>query len=505
MIMEVKALLSRLGVLVLFLVGAITDLSGQEESKPDLRNSVVKIHATKRLPFMYRPWIKQPPQETSGSGVVLDGNRVLTNAHVVMHSSQVYVQGYQSADRVPAKIVILAPGMDLAILSVSKKSFFKNRPPLEWKEHLPRIRDKVAVFGYPLGGSELSASEGIVSRIEMAGYYYDSSGLRIQIDAALNPGNSGGPAVSDGKIVGLVFSMLKEAENVGYLIPTEEVNMFLEDVSDSTYDGKSRFSGIIFPLENSALRDHLGVAEEMTGILVTRSRDTTSTNPLKRWDVITHVGEHAIQNDGRVSVTENLRLLFTYQVPKLARDGILAMTVFREGKEQKLRVPAPRTRNRLIPHMLNSYPRYFIYGPLVFSQATQEFVSAAGSAQLRMTANSNPLTLRLHDSPAFEGEELVVIASSMFPHAITKGYSNPIGQAVGSINGVKIKNLVHLVETLRDLKDESLVIEFEGRLGSNLVFNREEMNVATEEILNENGIRYQSSKDLGRIWVTDTR
>ena len=59
------------------------------------------------------------------------------------------------------------------------------------------------VYGYPIGGKEQSVTEGIVSRIEYSRMYYDVYGLRIQIDAALNAGNSGGPAISNKKIVGL--------------------------------------------------------------------------------------------------------------------------------------------------------------------------------------------------------------------------------------------------------------------------------------------------------------
>src|SRR5688572_9891337 len=58
---------------------------------PAVENSVVKIFAMKRFPDVFRPWTKQPPQETTGSGVVIEGNRILTNAHVVAYASQVQI------------------------------------------------------------------------------------------------------------------------------------------------------------------------------------------------------------------------------------------------------------------------------------------------------------------------------------------------------------------------------------------------------------------------------
>ena len=83
-------------------------------------------------------------------------------------------------------------------------------------------------YGYPEGGTGLSITKGIVSRIEFARYNFPVSGLRIQIDAAINPGNSGGPAVVGDKMIGLVFSQYGNAENIGYIIPCEEINLFLQ-------------------------------------------------------------------------------------------------------------------------------------------------------------------------------------------------------------------------------------------------------------------------------------
>ncbi len=108
------------------------------------------------------------------------------------------------------------------------------------------------VYGYPQGGSTLSITKGIVSRIEFAGYNEGISGVRIQVDAAINPGNSGGPALVDGKMVGLIFSKLTQADNIGYIIPSEEIDLFLKDVADGTYDGKPSMHEALQTFENDA-------------------------------------------------------------------------------------------------------------------------------------------------------------------------------------------------------------------------------------------------------------
>src|SRR5476649_385966 len=55
-------------------------------------NSVVKVFSTMRFPDLVKPWAKQAPVEASGSGVVIEGHRILTNAHVVLYATQVQVQ-----------------------------------------------------------------------------------------------------------------------------------------------------------------------------------------------------------------------------------------------------------------------------------------------------------------------------------------------------------------------------------------------------------------------------
>ena len=156
---------------------------------PMVENSVVKVFATMRYPDPFKPWTKQAPNEISGTGVVIEGNRILTNAHVALYASQVQVQANQSGDKLPATVEFIAPGIDLAVLKLEDESFFATHPALVRAQALPAVKDAVMVYGFPTGGTSLSITKGIVSRIEFAPYNYPTSGLRIQIDAAINPGD----------------------------------------------------------------------------------------------------------------------------------------------------------------------------------------------------------------------------------------------------------------------------------------------------------------------------
>jgi S1-C subfamily serine protease len=238
---------------------------------PAIENSVVKVFSTLRYPDPFRPWTKQAPSEVSGSGVVIEGKRILTNAHVVLYASQVQVQASAAGDKVSATVVAVAPGIDLAVLQLDDPTFFESHPAVARASKLPHIKDAVLAYGFPTGGNSLSITKGIVSRIEFVSYNYPVSGLRIQVDAAINPGNSGGPAIADNKMIGLAFSKLSgDAQNIGYIIPNEEVELFLKDIADGHYDGKPAMYDDLQTLENPALREYLKLDKSVEGMVVHR-------------------------------------------------------------------------------------------------------------------------------------------------------------------------------------------------------------------------------------------
>ena len=469
-------------------------------------NSVVKIFSTVRYPDVFKPWTKSAPSSITGSGVVIEGKRILSNAHVVEYASQVQIQANQSGDKVSATVEAIAPGIDLAILKLDDETFFDTHPPLPRAKLLPEIKDTAMVYGYPEGGSSLSITKGIVSRIEFAPYNFPVSGLRIQIDAAINPGNSGGPAVVGDKMVGLAFSRLNDADNIGYIIPSEEIDLFLEDMKDGHYDGKPILFDKFQTLENPALRSFLKLDKSVQGIVDHLPDSTNSDYPLKEWDVVLKVGDTPIDDQAMVKLGPNLRVHFTYLVQKIAKNGKLPMTILRDGKEKSVEVPVSANRPLVVSDLGDSYPSYFIYGPLAFSKATiqltRNFLSGSGSGRFAswFTAMGSPLLNRSGDKPAFDGEELVIVPSPFFPHKLSTGYGEPYYQTVKSVNGVRVKNLAHLVELLRDSKDQFIRFEFDNRFGETVVFPRLEALAATDEILTDNGIRSQGSPDTLAVW-----
>jgi S1-C subfamily serine protease len=499
----------------LFVFVLAVPLNTQAADDSSIRKTVVRVFSETRAPSLSSPWKRSSTRTISGSGIWIGDQRVLTNAHMILYSSQISVQPYQSTEKIPAKVVAEAPEMDLAIVEVEGADTFPAAEPPSWISGIPEVRTTVQVYGYPTGGASQSVTEGIISRIEYAAYSYGEGGLRIQVDAALNAGNSGGPAIVDNEIVGIVYSRLRESDNIGYLIPSEEVRAFRDDIEDGQYDGKPRLFDVVQKLLNQALRSKLGLDRTTTGVLVRTPYVEAPDYPLKPGDIITRIGDRDIDNTGMVRLSENVRVHYRYLVSQFTRDGRVPLTILRGGQERQIEAPVQYERRRLIPHLKGRYPSYFVYGPIAFVEATAEFLEGvektAASSNVRnrvaamalsrlMAERRSPLLQRRFEPPEFDGEQLVMVCSGLLPHRISIGYNSPQTQVLKSVNGQVIRNLRHLVETLRDLDEPNVVFEFADRYVETLVFDRQEILSSMDDILADNSIARQGSPDVMAIW-----
>ncbi len=484
--------------------------SSEVDANKALSNSVVKIFATRLNPDPFKPWNKQSPASVTGSGVVIEGRRILTNAHVALYASEIQIQANESGDKMAATVEFIAPGIDLAILKLEDESFFITHSPLPRASSLPSIKDAVLAYGFPAGGDSQSITKGIVSRIEFVGYKHQVSGLRIQVDAAINPGNSGGPVVAGEKMIGLIFSNIPNAQNIGYIIPNEEIELFLKDIADGRFDGKPAIFDSFQTLENPALRAFLKLDKDAKGLVVYQPVRSDSDYPLRKWDVVTHIGDTPVDAQGMVTVSGGLRVRMHYLAQKVAKNGFVPMTVLRAGEVVSIQLPVLSSVSKLIPELVGTYPPYFIYGPMVLTKATADMLPGYQSAvpsnasvinaMVNWSLTGNPLVTRRGDNATKEKEELVVISAPFFPHKVATGYSNLSSRVIKSVNGTSVRSLAHLVALLRDMKDEFVAFDIEMTGGESVVFRHKDMLAATEEILTSNSIRSQGSELLMKVW-----
>jgi len=323
----------------------------------------------------------------------------------------------------------------------------------------------------------------------------------------MNPGNSGGPAFVGDQLVGLSMSIRSNAENIGYIIPCEEIARFIEDVEDGEYSGKRRLSYQYSTLQNQNLRDKLQLENDMGGLLVAGSPDFRNRDEgMRKMDVLLEIGGQKIDRTGKVKIRDDLRLSFNYLIPHLEADGYLPVTLLRNGKLLETKVKLASDQNIVMPFIGQKQPPYFIYGPIAFSIANQEFLSAINKKSRENLANAGSEVLyRRYDYAQQEGEEVITCTRKFFPHQMIKGYSDPQLSVLKTVNGIEILNMQQLVEQLSELKrDDFVTFEFawvNKRRPLIIILRHGEVLDAMEDILDDNGIRLAYSKEFRDLWT----
>jgi len=464
-----------------------------------LRKSVINISVRQELRNPTTPWKRESPQEFGGSGVVIAPGKILTNAHVVEQASEILIESSQT--KLPLQVELLGfdSTRDLALLGTTDAEFIAAHPPILILNGLPKEGTRVVVMGYPLGGDALSTTSGVISRIEWAEIGQSSEeGMRVQVDAAINFGNSGGPAFVDGQVAGLAFSGMDNAmsDNIAYLLATEEIGRFLDEVASGKIDGNTVSDVQIQTLENPSLRAKLGAGSETEGVVVIRQKG----GPLQAWDIITSVSGYAVDNKGQISIEGDRKVSMNCAigrfVPSATAESI-AIDILRDGKPLSLQMPAYSLANRTI----GSYPDgnfpYLVYGPLVFSPLHDELLRESSGW---MIFADGPVAASLLDLRPSGGRQFVSVASPLLSSPIGRGYEAQVGQTVATVNGKEFRNFAEFVTVLRDLEDEYVVFEFFESGVERIVFKRAEVDSATDSIMDSNGIRRACSKDVREIW-----
>lgn len=481
----------------------------QEASEPSL--SAVKVFSTQRNPELDRPWTKEAPQEGTGSGVILDGGYLLTNAHVVSYAQRVEVQPNGSGKRHEVEVAFVSTRDDLALLRPVEEDFFDTYPSVPLATALPKLGQELTVLGFPTGGEEASTTAGVVSRIEYRradGF----EGLSIQVDAPINPGNSGGPALIGGEVAGLSFLKRtgSDADSIGYVIPAETVRRFLDDISDGSYDGTPRLLVTWSKAENPAFRDLLRLSDEQTGVILHPSPLWVPENfSVKKRDVLLSIGGKTVDNFGRIDLAQGVKVEWTYQIQLTASNGSLPLEIWRDGAAISIEAEVVTQLPLLLRDLKGKYPSYYVYGPVTFIEVSDVLMNRVNPNLLLLAASRGSTLLSDIKRPQDDPDDRIVVATfSLLSHQITKGYEYPmLFPVLRSVNGDEIKNLRGLVRLLEGQTDEFTLFEFDGRNvhdlqnssrsgPQDLAFRHKEVVRTREEILEEAGIRSYYSKDL---------
>lgn len=468
----------------------------QAASTDPVRDAIVKIYTIHNRPDYYNPWSMQGPRSSTGSGCIIEGRKILTNAHVVSDQTFIQVRRHGTVRRVQAKVVRVSHAADLAILTVEDPDFFEGVEPLSIGT-LPASQDEVVVYGFPMGGDTLSITKGVISRIEHQTYSHSSVYLLAgQIDAAINPGNSGGPVLKDDEVVGVVMQAISNAENLGYMVPVNVVRHFMKDLEDGQHDGFPSLGVVLQDMENPSHRARAGMQSRDTGVLITRLLLGSSVEGvLEPGDVLLSVGGLDVADDGTVEFRPRERTSLSYAIQQKQIGEELEFTYLRQGTNQSAIITLNRSvkDDWLIPmQRYDVLPEYYIYGGVVFCPLTKNLLMAWGKNWYN--AAPKEWVALLGENFVTEEREDVVIALKVLAADINQGYHEYRNLTISSVNGSSIRNLEELVDAVESADSE--YIEFESDSGKRLVFDREKVEQADANILDTYRVSHDRSEHL---------
>jgi len=484
--------MARLGILFAILAGFQN--AGYAQGNPvGIEQSVVKIVNQYNRFSWYEPWASGATGKGTGSGFVISGKRIMTNAHVVSDSALILVYFHNDPQPYPAHVAAIGHDCDLAILELEDPARIEEVPALAL-DGLPELRSRVVTYGYPMGGQLISSTVGVVSRIEQQTYVHSGvdSHLAVQTDAAINPGNSGGPVVQNGKVVGVAFQGNSNLENMGFFIPIQVVGHFLADLEDGTYDGYPEFGILASNLENPAARAYAGMEKGETGIRVDYIiRGGSAEGTLQTDDILTAIDGYPVANDGTI-VWHGLRLDSSFAIDQKQMGDTVPLRIIRGSKRMEVSLQL----NHYNPgeskaHLYDCRPNYYVYAGLVFVPLNRE--SLKSYSDNWVVDAPQELIYESYYRPLIEHDFLDtphVIQIRRLDAETNVEEARHLYRVIESVNGQPVGTLPELVDAFEGNTNAFHVIRFkyDNRI---TVLDREKSDAANQQILN----RYAIPKD----------
>lgn len=414
--------------------------------------AVLSIQTQSREYSSEEPYMTPKINDGFGSGFILktsiSGNTeeqlfFVTNAHVIAESNSIRVRYANNSTTYQAKTLFVNHDCDLALLNVDDPSFWKQRKPFTLRDGYDanNIQETVYIMGFPAGGIECSTTKGIISRIEMqvyahSGYYFPA----IQVDASVNPGNSGGPAVLKENVIGVTVQKNTGLENTNMIIPVTILKNFLRQ---SLLKGTVSI-GLPYPdflismqtLGNKFLRIGLGIEDGVEGVLITRDSEMCG---LKKNDILTHVDDIPIDNKGKINYRGVLFSLSVLTSEKIFGE-VWKLSIVRQGLKQTIECIPNKVRQDYVRNVMGHatrVPRFYVGSGMVFQVATTNDNCKEGL------------------KPRTPLKEEIIYISKIIKCEMTDEYETYLNCVVININGTAPKNIQHLIE-LFEKNPESL-------------------------------------------------
>jgi serine protease Do len=423
-----------------------------------VKDTVVQVFS-QTSEFNWSEPYKTPSQgEGAGSGFFInaDGD-LITNYHVVAQALSVQIQIPSfGMERFDAQIVGVSPERDIALLKLTDEAKNKIKTKLKKITYLTLgdsdqiLRSQeVLALGYPLAQFRLKSTLGIVSGRERHGNFG-----YIQITAPLNPGNSGGPSLNvEGEVIGINTAIVADAQNVGYIVPINEVKTALEDLYKVKLLRRPTL-GCLFTASTPELVDYLGNPVE-GGWYVAKVFENTLLEAVgvKDGDMLYEINGYKVDMYGEMNVPWSEDKVSLFELLNRIKGGDkLSMLMYRKGHAKTFTFPL---ECKYIPPVRAVYPEfepemteYDVIGGMVVMQFTLNHV--------QKLINSAPNLIKYMRSD-IQFEPALIISHILPNSQARKTRILRPGDIITEINGTKVKTLNEFRQAVRKSKQSGYI------------------------------------------------
>lgn len=434
-------------------------------------HSVVQIYSNYFNADYSFPWRDPEHLRCSGSGFIynhLGRNYIVTNAHVVENTNFLEVRlANDRTEKYEAEVKCVSYQCDLALLDVKDEAFQALVKPTELGD-MVSLQQKVLVAGFPMGGEELSLSKGIVSRIQCDTYSMSGQDLlMVQIDAAVNSGNSGGPVFSQNKVVGVAFQGYTAHAGLNYMIPMPIVKHFLtEAFSSKQYRGFPSLPFAYEELENKHEREDFNMGDK-TGIHIKKIDNLSDCyQKLKEDDILLAIDGFPVSNEGTVDIPSIGKCIDFHHLTQIKYiDDSVTLTILRNDKDHQnyeifdIEVLLDTILGDTEKVPVQEYDKtasYYFNSGLCFMPLSRNYLVDGGEELEEYFLVEEHC--RMIDAPKKRADEQIVVLNHILDCKDTKGYDKHLRGIVKEVNGKPIINFRDLITAMEEFEGPRHVI-----------------------------------------------
>lgn len=439
-------------------------------AKSEILDSFVRVNATIQTFNAGQPWQRNNPIKRSGLGTLISENEILTTAEMVANQTYLELETANSSHTVPAKVIAIDYKANLALLSTrdpKKPGFLAEMTPLKISEPAP-IGDEVSIWQFESNGITLKTTAYIRGVDTQATFLPGYSFLSYVVKGSMQSASSSFtlPVTHEGELLGVLTSY-NSNDQISRVITPEVLSTFLHDARDGTYEGFPSLGIATQRTEDRSFRAYLGLKDENGGLYLStiKPNSAASKAKLQEGDVLLAVSGLEIDRKGYFEHPSYGPLPWTVMIrsEKTAGDKV-ELTIFRDGKRQKVTVTLEASEEPLVPrHINDSPPPFLIKGGLVFQELSRTYLEAFGENW----ATRAPLELMevLENEDDYqEGRNSIVFLARVIPNPATIGYDQINGRIIASANGEPVVDLASLAASLAKTPENGIhKIDLEGQ------------------------------------------